>query len=132
MPVRAVRAERDDDLRPQAADVMRDPADRVRGVGLVEQLILVLEERDFMDAQYGSRRFELLLTDPRQRVRTGMAGIALRMAVKPAALAARRDDQRHLDAFGRVLRDHPAHAHRLVVGVCQHRQQLEPLSHGRW
>ena len=84
-----------------------------------------------MDAEHGGRRYELLLTDPRQRIRSGMTGIVLRMAVKPAALAARRNDKRHLDAFGGVLRDHSSHAHRLVVGVRQHGQQLERFSHER-
>jgi len=64
---------------------------------------------------------------PRGRERTEraeslLAGVVLRLR-EPAVLSPGSRDQVGLDALGRVLREHPAVAQRLVVRVCQDRQQ---------
>ena len=128
MAVGAVGRERQDDLRPQAADFARDGRDGLRGIGPVQVLVDVIEHREVADAERRRRGPQFLLANPRERVRAGMLR-RIAMPAEPAALAARRGDERRLDAFGRIPRQRAPDAERLIIGMGEHRQQSQ--GHGR-
>ena len=99
--------------------------DGFTGVGSIEMLVVVVEQRNFPHAQHRGGGAQLGLADRRQRGRTRMLRIARRMAVITAALTARRRQHRDIDAFPGVPGQYPSDAERLVVWMRQNGHQSE-------
>ena len=74
MAVRAVGAEGDHDVRPDAPDVRGDRLDRLADVGPIQRLVLVVEHGDVANAQHRGGGAQFLLADLPQTLGARMLG----------------------------------------------------------
>ena len=70
-----------------------------RGFARVEILILIIEQRHLADAEHGGRGAQLRSRESRECRRAWMVRIARRLPAEPSAVASRRGQQEHVDAF---------------------------------
>jgi hypothetical protein len=94
-----------------------DSCDDLARIRLVEELVVIAEQVDIVHAKNSGRGAQFRFADPAQLRRSGMESVASRMAAVAATLAECGRQQRHLDAFSRVLRQRSARTQTLVVGV---------------
>ena len=125
IPVTAVRGEGHHHVRADSSPLPGDPTDGLPGVGAIQPLVLVAEQRHVADAERAGRRVELGLANRGERGLARMFRCAAGVALVASALAKRGGHERRLHAFVRVPREHAAESKRLVVGVGQHGHQLE-------
>ena len=131
MAVGAVGRKREDDLRPHAADLVDDGGRRLGGIGAIEMLIDVVEERHVADAEHARGGAQLLFADGAERLGTGVVRRSERMPHVAAALPARRGEEIRLDAGARGAHERPAEPERLVVRVRRRHEQPQGIVHIR-
>jgi hypothetical protein len=122
--VATVVAEGDHHVRADAAQVGHELGDDLGRRRLVEVAVQVVQEIDPSDAKHVGGGIQLRLAAHAQNVQARVPAGA-----EPAALTARRRDQRDLHTFGRIARQRAAHTHRFVVRVCKDSHQ--PQHRGR-
>src|SRR6185503_3002415 len=124
MAVAAVRSPDDHDLGPHQAEPADDVADDPLLVDIGQAAVGVSETRDTRQAHAASRFRELLRT----RRSHELARNDLVVDAGPALLALREAKAVDLDPVPRVPDQRAASSERLVVGMCEHRRELQ--SHG--
>ena len=119
MAVGAERIEGDDHVRPDASNVAGDLFARLCRIDAIQLAIEIVEQADLAHAKLACRGAQLGLAclpdDSRPRRRA--------LVVEPPALAASRRHDEGLDAFSRILREHPARPERLIVWMSEHAHQ---------
>ena len=110
--VTAIGVERDDDLRPHAADLPYQAARCFCWVGLRQAAVAVVEEAQILDADDAARLAQLLFAHLPQRLWCRQCGVANLPLLTP-----RGTDQRRLGAVVAVLAKDPGGAKRLIVGM---------------
>ena len=83
-----------------------------------------------MHTEHGGSGTQLRLPHLRERFWTGMPGIVRTMTAVASAVAAGGGEQKHVNAFGRVLGERAADAERLIVWVREHGHQLRSRHRG--
>jgi len=121
MAIRALRTERNDDLRSDPAKVTGDFLDRFGRVDLIERAIRIVEEPDFSEAQLCSGRQQLGLT----RLADDVRSRRLLAVSEPTAFASGRCHQIGRHSLGRTFRQSPARSQRLIVGMGEHPHKPE-------
>src|SRR5262245_15465190 len=96
-----------------------DARDDLARVGAVEFLIAIVEERHFVDTKNLRRGMQLGLANARQRRAARMPRVARPLASVAAAVAARRGEEKRLDALRRVLGERAAAAEGFIIGVSE-------------
>src|SRR5687767_1334451 len=105
VPVSPVRIERKHHLRLEPANMLDNPADGLRWLGLIELAVRVVQKYNLSQAQHlsGGPEFSFALAAKGLR-----AGISFRLA-QPASLAPRRGQKISFDPFGGVFSQAAAH-----------------------
>src|SRR6476660_5931846 len=101
MAVRAVRIERDQDMRPHATDVGGDLFARFQRVGTIELAVTVVEQRYLADAKLRRRRPQLGFARAADDFRTRRGS----RIIVTATFSARGRYDVGPDALARVLRE---------------------------
>ena len=124
MAIATIGAERQDDIRSHAPQFGNQPGDHFSGNSAIERLIVIVEEREFANAEHGNRRPQFRLANPSELLRARMLP-RFAMAVVAPALPAGRGHEKNLDSLGRILGERSADPQGLVIRMRENRHQAE-------